>query len=120
MSWWKTPWPDISNEFAYAALAIEVTEINGEPHANGVNAFAGENPESFTGLQAFPPQQALSAAFAGKGRAYATGDQRPARLVENREPGSRGARRGRPRLNSTASEHDLAPVIRRACADERQ
>jgi hypothetical protein len=43
------PWPDIPNHFAYAAPAIEVNKIDGEPHAKGVNAFAGQNPKALSG-----------------------------------------------------------------------
>src|SRR5579883_2493600 len=76
-----------------------------------MNALAGPNPQALSGRQTFTSQQTFSAAFAGKSLAHATGDHYPARFIHHREPGSRGARRGRPRLNSTANQHGLASLF---------
>ena len=116
----NAPWPEILNQFAYPALAIEINKVNGEPHANRVNALARDNPQPSSWRQALLPQQALSAAFAGKSLVYAAGDRYAARFVGDGEPGSRGARRGRPRVNSTASEHDPASLTLRVFAGERR
>lgn len=53
-----------------AVFAIEIDEIDGELHGEGVDGFAGDDPEALAGAQAGAAEQAFAAARGGAGKFY--------------------------------------------------
>jgi hypothetical protein len=51
----------------HAAIAIEVNEVEGEPHEEGVNGFARDNPEALAGRKHGAAEESLVASGGGIG-----------------------------------------------------
>jgi hypothetical protein len=62
-------------------LAVQIHEVDGEAHAEGVHGFAGKYPQALAGSEPFAAQQALSALFAFVGDFRAVGQYRLASEV---------------------------------------
>jgi len=70
-------------QLAYAMLAIEVDQVDGKPHADGVYGLAGLDPEAFSRSKLISSEQALSACGAVACEIELSGQDRIASLVEN-------------------------------------
>ena len=62
-----TPWCDIRNNLAHHVLLIDVNEVDRELHEESVDAFAGNDPETFSGAELFVFQEADRSLLTGLG-----------------------------------------------------
>ena len=57
----KTPGADMASDFLHFFAAVNVNEIDGEFHEEGMDGATGHNPESSSGGETGTPEQALVA-----------------------------------------------------------
>ena len=75
------PWRDVRDSFAYDVLPVEIDQIEGELHKEGMNALARCDPEPFSDTQMGVFQQSGSALRAGVSHIDGVPEQSPTRKV---------------------------------------
>ena len=63
----ETPGANTTSDFLHFFAAIDVHEVDGEFHEEGMDGATGHNPESSSGGEAGTPEQALVASGGGIG-----------------------------------------------------
>jgi hypothetical protein len=61
----QSPRANAASHFPDAILAIDIDEIDGKAHEEGVHRFAGSDPQTLTGQKALPAQQTFSSCGCG-------------------------------------------------------
>ena len=72
--------------------AIQIDQVNGELHEEGVYGFTGEDPQAFSGSQPRAPQQALATPGTAVGHFQAGGKHSMAGEICDLQAGLRGWR----------------------------
>ena len=78
--------------FENAVLAIEINEVDGEAHAEGVHGFAGNDPQALAGREPLAAQEPLVAAQSAIGDFKRISEQCLPREVRDSQTFDRGFR----------------------------
>jgi hypothetical protein len=73
----------MTEHLANTTLAIQIKDVDGKLHADGMHGLAGKNPEAFTGLERAVIQQALAPESTGVGPQYLIRDDFIPRHIQN-------------------------------------
>jgi hypothetical protein len=71
---------------SYPQTAVQVNQVYGEAHAEGVYGFTGQNPKPLSGRESIAPQEAFCALCTTVGNFHPKGDFRLAGEVRNPKP----------------------------------
>lgn len=72
----------------HSILAVDVNQIDREAHAKGMHGFTGNDPETFSRIEAVAPQQAFAALGAAVGHFHPFGKHRLAGEIRYLQPDS--------------------------------
>jgi hypothetical protein len=69
----QPPRRDLAHELPDSLLAVQVNQIDGEAHPEGVYGFTRDDPQTFPGGETLTPQQSLIALWTAIGYFHASG-----------------------------------------------